>query len=361
MATQLREVEGLRPKDCTPGQRYLMPSGWVVTYVGETNGKHYIQDEHGERHLLGNDTRLRLLPGSALHCKDDLGSQSGIKIVAVKQISISNIRPGRFGFRSEVTLKKIQRLKSSIERYGVQEALWVRETERGIFEILDGHQRYEALKELSNKDSRFSIVPVAVLEGPDTELLKLVAVRNTLGQKFGPLAQAPLIQILRRNFKLDQISILLGISEGYASDLSRIYQDEALWDALRSGNIKIGHARHLLRLEGEQRLEALQIIVDHELSIEETEAIVKLWKMKKESKELLEKKRELEEILTREEWECKVEIRDKGGPSLYITLGFLLGAEDPLQNLISEMEKFMSIYKKRAINLTTLHKLNQRR
>ena len=127
------------------------------------------------------------------------------------------------------------------------------------------------------KELGLTTVPVVVVQGPDRELAKLVAVDHSLGQPLDPLGQVNLARCLHRNLGLtvSEVAILIGKTKGYTSDLIRI--PELGKDALRAlerGDITIGHARALLRALPPQRGHLLQLTVEESLTVEQLKAVI---------------------------------------------------------------------------------------
>ena len=189
-------------------------------------------------------------------------------------MALDQIHVGEWAIRSSLSQDPDPRLIASIRQQGVLRPLLVRQNEgngKG-FELVHGHRRLAAAKELG-----LTTVPVVVVQGPDRELAKLVAVDHSLGQPLDPLGQVNLARCLHRNLGLtvSEVAILIGKTKGYTSDLIRI--PELGKDALRAlerGDITIGHARALLRALPPQRGHLLQLTIEESLTVEQLKAVI---------------------------------------------------------------------------------------
>jgi len=137
--------------------------------------------------------------------------------------------------------------------------------------LVDGHRRYRIAKEFGLKEVR-----VLVVAGSEDELKELVAVRHGTMEPYGPLAKARMAKLYRNSgMRLEEIAALLGCTRGYVSDLVNIWSlGDGVVRALEREEIKIGHARLLLRLETTRREEILAEILEKGLRVRQTKALI---------------------------------------------------------------------------------------
>ena len=101
----------------------------------------------------------------------DKSTDIKIQMISVKKIDeVKNVRE---------KYHNIDDLKNSIRIYGVQSPIKVVE-KLGRYQILYGHRRFLATKELSNEDPKFSMIPgiVEKIERTDEEVIEIHLIEN---------------------------------------------------------------------------------------------------------------------------------------------------------------------------------------
>ena len=129
-------------------------------------------------------------------------------------------------------------------------------------------------------------VPVVVKQLSDTEVAAVMLVENLQREDLNPVELAQGLKRLIDEFGLTQeeAAAIVGISRPAITNSLRLLTlpDEVL-DTLSSGDITSGHARALLPLgDADTILSKLQIIVAKNLSVRETEKLVKDYLNEKE-------------------------------------------------------------------------------
>ena len=191
------------------------------------------------------------------------------------ELALDQIQVGEWAIRSSLSRDPDPRLITSIREQGVLRPLLVRrrkQEDSEDLELVHGHRRLAAAKKLG-----LATVPVVVVEGPDRELAKLVAVDHSLSQPLDPLGEVNLARCLHRNLGLtvNEVSILLGKNKGFVSDLIRIPElGIEVLRALEREDITIGHARALLRAMPSQRARLLRLTIEERLTVEQLKAVI---------------------------------------------------------------------------------------
>jgi len=101
------------------------------------------------------------------HSKNQgIGNNSDTAGFKIEHIPIENIIPSQF---NKYSVEDIAELKASIELYGLQQNLLVRQQpETGKYELISGHRRYRALQELAAEGKAgFERVPCRIIEPID--------------------------------------------------------------------------------------------------------------------------------------------------------------------------------------------------
>ena len=227
---------------------------------------------------------------------------------SVSTVRISDIEPDKNQPRKIFTDESLESLAQSIERHGVLQPLVVRRIKTDDtsaaskllgqkYTIISGERRWRA-----SKLAGLTEVPVVIKDISDTEVAAIMLVENLQREDLNPVEQALGLRRLTDEFGLTQeeTAAIVGISRPALTNALRLLNlpDEVL-DVLSHGDISSGHARALLSLGNEDDiLTALQTVVGKELSVRETEKLVKnIIKEKNKSaddnKNLKQKEREI--------------------------------------------------------------------
>ena len=231
----------------------------------------------------------------ALFADSDYGfAQDAQNNAAVSSVRISDIEPDKQQPRKRFNEEALKTLSDSIEKHGVLQPLVVRKTNTDEadgalklsvdkYTIISGERRWRAAKMAGLTE-----VPVVVKELSDTEVAAVMLVENLQREDLNPVELAEGLKRLIEEFGLTQeeAASIVGISRPALTNSLRLLSlpDEAL-DALASGDISQGHARALLGLGNEDDiLSQLQTVVAKNLSVRETEKLVKDYIIAKEKK-----------------------------------------------------------------------------
>jgi len=246
-------------------------------------------------------------------------------------LRISDIEPDKKQPRKLFVDDALESLAQSIERHGVLQPLVVRKissddttsaTSKLLgekYSIISGERRWRA-----SKMAGLTEVPVVIKDISDTEAAAIMLVENLQREDLNPVEQAQGLKRLIDEFGLTQeeTASIVGISRPALANSLRLLNlpDEAL-DALTHGDISAGHARALLSLGNDDDIiSALQTVVGKDLSVRETERLVKvLINEKNKPEEVLKtlKQKEKEIYIT----SLEEKISSKLGRKSYISKG----------------------------------------
>lgn len=231
----------------------------------------------------------------------------------------------------------LEELADSIREHGVLQPLIVaRVQDREGLVLIAGERRLEAAKLAG-----LATVPAVVREATEEQFLVLALIENLQRQDLNPIEAAEGYQQLVQDFELSHAAIAerVGKSRSAVSNALRLLNlPPAVQESVQEGTISEGHARALLGLPSAEAQEAaLQTIVDRDLTVRQTEALVRRLsgKRKERTKEPARSPEEkaLEDQL-RETLGTKVRLRrGKGGGSL--TLHFY--SDEELNALVDRL------------------------
>ena len=205
---------------------------------------------------------------------------------SVTTVRISNIEPDKDQPRKLFNDEALSSLAQSIERHGILQPLVVRKAKTADedsaaskllgekYTIISGERRWRAAKLAGLTE-----VPVVVKELSDADVAAVSLVENLQREDLNPVELAEGIKRLIEEFGLTQeeAASAIGISRPALTNSLRLLSlpDEAV-DLLSSGDITAGHARALLSLSNHDLIHsALQVVVAKNLSVRETEKLVK--------------------------------------------------------------------------------------
>ena len=166
----------------------------------------------------------------------------------------------------------LEELAASIREHGVLQPLTVRKVD-GSFELVSGERRLRAARMAG-----LSEVPCIVIDvdGVCSSLLALV--ENLLRRDLDFLEEAMALDRLIHTYDLSQEEAArrIGKSQSAVANKLRLLKlSPRLLDRLRQNGLTERHARALLRLETEeQQWEVLEYVIDHHLTVAQTEAYI---------------------------------------------------------------------------------------
>jgi ParB family chromosome partitioning protein len=164
-------------------------------------------------------------------------------------------------------------LAESIRAQGVMQPILVRPVDGGRFEIIAGERRWRAAQRAGLKQ-----IPALVRDVPDQAALALALIENIQREDLNPLEEAQGIARLISEFRLthDAAATAVGRSRSAVSNLLRLTQlPKQVQGYLHAGKLDMGHARALLGLSGAQQVSAAAKVVAEQLSVRDTERLVR--------------------------------------------------------------------------------------
>jgi ParB family chromosome partitioning protein len=175
--------------------------------------------------------------------------------------------------RKKFDTEKLKELAQSIKVHGIMQPIIVYQKD-GRYTIIAGERRFRAAKMAG-----LSKVPVIIKELDKRSILELSLIENIQREDLNPMEQADALYDLMTEYGLTQEEAAkrVGKSRSAIANLLRLKSLPAkVRKLVESGKLSAGHARCLLPLEEEEKIqEAAQIIVEQELSVREAEALVK--------------------------------------------------------------------------------------
>jgi ParB family chromosome partitioning protein len=206
-------------------------------------------------------------------------------------------------------------LSHSIKEQGILQPLLVREENDG-FELIAGERRLRAAKKAG-----LTQVPVVTKRIDDSKLLELSIVENIQRANINPIEESEAYHRLITEFNLtqDKLATRVGKSRSAVANFLRLRQlPEPIKASIQQGKLAMGHARALLGVENStQQMAAWRAVIKKNLSVRETEELIRSLKGEKKKPKVSRKSSEdlyllsLAEDLSRH-FGTKVVIKQRG-------------------------------------------------
>jgi ParB family chromosome partitioning protein len=204
---------------------------------------------------------------------DALLSKGQSETESLQNIDINLLEAGKYQPRTNMDEASLANLSESIKAQGIMQPILVRTLETGGYEIIAGERRWRAAQIAGLKH-----IPAIIREVPDESALALSLIENIQRENLNPLEAALGIQRLIEEFGMTHQTAgqALGSSRSAISNLLRLLNLAAPVQALiMQGKIDMGHGRALLALGAEKQIEIAHLIVRKQLSVRETENLIK--------------------------------------------------------------------------------------
>jgi len=200
----------------------------------------------------------------------EVGSSSG---ETLRYLPVELLHRGQYQPRMHMADEPLEDLAESIRHQGVVQPILVRELPTGDYEIIAGERRWRAAQ-LAGLDE----VPAIVRIIPDETAMAVALIENIQRENLNPIEEALGMQRLMDEFGMTQeeMSEKVGRSRSGVANLLRLLNLEPSVRAMvEQGRLDMGHARALLGLSGRAQSDAAQMVIDGELSVRDTEALVR--------------------------------------------------------------------------------------
>mgnify|MGYP002512303143 CR=1 FL=1 len=193
---------------------------------------------------------------------------------AYQLLPIYKIEPNPDQPRRDFDEEELQQLADSISVHGVIQPLTVRELPSGYYQIIAGERRWRA-----SRLAGLTEIPAIVLDVDENTAYALALIENLQREDLNPMEEAEGYRRLTQELGLtqEQAALRVGRSRPAVANALRLLSlPKSVEALLREKQLSAGHARALLPLEREEvMLKAAQTILEQQLSVRQTEALVK--------------------------------------------------------------------------------------
>ncbi len=223
---------------------------------------------------LGRGLDALLTPVSE-QSKSSTDEQAEVKIIEneLKKLPINQLLPGKYQPRRDMSDAALEELSLSIQSQGIIQPIVVRSISEDLYEIIAGERRWRAAK-LAQLD----IIPCLVKDVPDESAVAIALIENIQREDLNAMEEAIALDRLLTEFDLthQEVATAVGKSRTTVTNLLRLNNlNDDVKTYLENGDIEMGHARALLALEGDIQASAAQTVATKELTVRETESLIK--------------------------------------------------------------------------------------
>lgn len=201
------------------------------------------------------------------------------------EVLIENIAPNPFQPRRDFKQESLEELAQSIKAHGILQPLLVKKVDDG-YQLIAGERRLRAAK-----IAGLSTVPVIVKDLDERLIMEITLVENLQREDLNPIEEAEGYRRLIDEFQLtqEQVAKTVGKSRSAITNTLRLLNlPPEIQACLIENKISSGHARALLAVEStEIQIAACEKIIAQNLSVRETEKLVREIEKKDVSRETL--------------------------------------------------------------------------
>jgi ParB family chromosome partitioning protein len=201
-------------------------------------------------------------------------ASSGGVVGSVSMLSIESIEANPFNPRSNFEKEALEELSNSIQTHGIIQPLTVRKLGRDKYQLISGERRFRAAQLAGLNE-----VPVYIRVANDQTMLEMALVENIQREDLNAIEVALSYSRLIEecNLTQEQLSQKVAKSRSSITNHLRLLKLPAdIQASVRDHQLSMGHARALVSAGDENlQLSIYQKIIDEDLSVRETEALVR--------------------------------------------------------------------------------------
>lgn len=222
----------------------------------------------------GSVTRKRLGRGLDALLSGDAGARHEAEIpTSQAELPVDQVVRGRYQPRREFAQESLEELAASIKAQGLMQPIVVRPRPQGGFELIAGERRWRA-----TQMAGLQTIPAVIKDVTDEQASAMALIENIQREDLNPLEEAFALQRLKEEFELtqQQVADAVGKSRTQVTNLLRLLAlDPEVQTLLERGDLDMGHARALLVLTAAKQRRAAHEVVNQDLTVRATEALVK--------------------------------------------------------------------------------------
>lgn len=191
----------------------------------------------------------------------------------LQKLPIEQLQPGRYQPRKDMSPEALEDLAASVKAQGIIQPIVVRPIGDDRYEIIAGERRWRAAQL-----AKLDLVPCLIKEVADEAAVAIALIENIQREDLNAMEEANALQRLLDEFQMthQDVAQAVGKSRTTVTNLLRLNNLEAgVKTLVERGDLDLGHAKLLLALQGEQQADIAQQIVAKDLTVRESEKLVR--------------------------------------------------------------------------------------
>lgn len=210
---------------------------------------------------------------------NDANDNSNVAGLNLMHINVAYLQRGKYQPRIDLDEDALQELATSIKQHGVMQPIVIRPLAKVLpnspitHEIIAGERRWRAAQ-----IAGLTHIPAIMRPTSDDLAIALALIENIQREDLSVMEQAAALQRFHDEFGMShsQIADVVGKARTTVSNLLRLNQlHDDVKQALNEGQMDMGHARALLALSPKQQPVIAKKIIQGQLTVRQTEALVK--------------------------------------------------------------------------------------
>jgi ParB family chromosome partitioning protein len=191
----------------------------------------------------------------------------------LQYLPIEQLQQGKYQPRKDMSAEALEDLSNSIRSQGIIQPIVVRNVSENTYEIIAGERRWRAAQ-IAEIDK----IPCIIKNVEDEAAIAIGLIENIQREDLNAMEEAIALERLLTEFELthQEVANAVGKSRTTVSNLLRLNKlNEDVKTLLEHGDIEMGHARALLALEYDLQSNTARTVVAKDLTVRETEALIK--------------------------------------------------------------------------------------
>lgn len=210
---------------------------------------------------------------------DNSNDSSNVSGLNLMHINVAYLQRGKYQPRLDLDEDALQELATSIKQHGVMQPIVIRPLAKVLpnspitHEIIAGERRWRAAQ-----IAGLTHIPAIMRPMSDDLAIALALIENIQREDLSVMEQAAALQRFHDEFGMShsQIADVVGKARTTVSNLLRLNQlHDDVKQALNEGQMDMGHARALLALSPKQQPVIAKKIIQGQLTVRQTEALIK--------------------------------------------------------------------------------------
>jgi len=184
---------------------------------------------------------------------------------SIEEIDLLEIKPNPYQPRRLFDDNKINELAESIKEYGIFQPIILKKVKQGYY-IVSGERRYRAAQRLELKT-----IPSIVRQYEESKVAEIALAENLQRENLTPIEEAEAYRNILSNLQITQHELAqkIGKSRSHVTNmLGLLNLPNIVQSYILSGQISMGHARVLSKLQDDQKIiKIAKSIIEKDLSV----------------------------------------------------------------------------------------------